>query len=80
MALFAGLSLVILIFNVAVLCAYARDVGSPRPTIPVFRGGCPEAARFDFWIHLLVNALAVGLALVSSNGMRTLRCTDNGVP
>jgi hypothetical protein len=32
MVVFIALSLVILIFNVAVLCIYARGVGSPGPT------------------------------------------------
>jgi hypothetical protein len=78
MAVFIALSLAILIFNVAVLCAYARGVGSPGPTIPVFRGTCPEAARFGLWMHVLVNVLAVGLALASSNGMRNLRLVREG--
>jgi hypothetical protein len=73
MAVFTAISLVILIFNIAVLCTYARRVGSPGPIIPVFRGSCTKVARFNLWIHLLINILAVGLAMASANGMRNLR-------
>lgn len=80
MTAFAALSLVILIFNTAVLVAYARRVGSPEPTIPLFQGTCTETARFSLWVHVLINALALCLSLVSANGMRNVRLVHEAQP